>query len=96
MSNYSIFSSKIDPSKARPDGSPNDNNRVETGPTKAAFKEWQDLGITAPDLQRMRQTRLQRIVDQLNDRQYDGVLLFDPHQHSLRYGLHQYAVVGGT
>ncbi len=78
MSNYSIVSPKIDPGKVRPDGSPDDNDRTEIGPTKKAFQEWQDLGIATPNLERMRRTRLQRIVDQLNARQYDGVLLFDP------------------
>lgn len=78
MSNYSITSPRIDPSKTRPDGSPDDNNRIEIGPTKKAFEEWQKLGITAPNLERMRRTRLKRIVDQLNERQYDGVLMFDP------------------
>jgi len=34
---------KIDPSKelVLPDGSPNDNDRIEIGPTQLAFAEWQ-------------------------------------------------------
>ena len=77
MSQYSISTPKIHPA-VRPDGSPNDNDRVEIGPTKTAFEEWAALGLTAPDLERMRQTRLARVVDQLQQRDYAGVLLFDP------------------
>ncbi len=80
---FSISNRKIDParrrtSKSRPDGSPDDNDRVETGPTDIAFKEWEALGLTAPNLDRMRQTRLDRIVAQLRTRDYAGVLCFDP------------------
>ena len=34
---------KIDPSKGRylPDGTLNDNDRVEIGPTQLAFSEWE-------------------------------------------------------
>lgn len=80
-----MFSSnqKIDPTRRRPgrlksDGSPNDNDRVEIGPTDLAFKEWEDLGLTTPNLQRMRGYRLDRIVQELQKRDLAGVLLFDP------------------
>ena len=73
---------KIDPSRRRgafkPDGSPNENDRVEIGPTELAFSEWEELGITAPNLTRMREYRLQRIVNELQKRDLAGVLLFDP------------------
>ncbi|PWQ92734.1 dimethylsulfonioproprionate lyase DddP [Leucothrix pacifica] len=72
---------KIDPSRRRAlkaDGSPDDNDRVEIGPTKLAFDEWEALGLTTPNLARMREFRLQRIVDQLQKRDLAGVLLFDP------------------
>lgn len=74
---------KIDPSRRRasqfkPDGSLNDNDRVEIGPTALAFQEWEALGLTAPNLPRMREYRLQRIVDELQKRDLAGVLLFDP------------------
>ena len=74
---------KIDPSRGlqgdlKPDGSVNDNDRVEIGPTNLAFEEWQELGIQTPDLNKMRQYRLDRIVEQLQKRDLAGVLLFDP------------------
>lgn len=72
---------KIDPSRRRPlksDGSPDDNDRVEIGPTKLAFDEWDALGLTTPKLSRMREYRLQRIVNELQKRDLGGVLLFDP------------------
>lgn len=72
---------KIDPSRRRAfkaDGSPDDNDRVEIGPTKLAFDDWEALGLTTPNLARMREFRLQRIVDQLQKRDLAGVLLFDP------------------
>lgn len=82
---YSIDSAqrKIDPySKPqfalKPDGSLDDNNRVEIGPTALAFAEWRDLGLEIPQLDRMREFRLQRLVDQLQQHDYGGLLLFDP------------------
>jgi Xaa-Pro aminopeptidase len=80
-----MFSSnqKIDPTRRRPgqfksDGSVNDNDRVEIGPTELAFQEWEALGLTTPNLQRMREYRLDRIVTELQKRDLAGVLLFDP------------------
>ncbi|EGU45981.1 peptidase M24 [Vibrio orientalis CIP 102891 = ATCC 33934] len=85
MTNQFVLGSnrKIDPSRRRatqlkPDGSVNDNDRVEIGPTALAFQEWADLGITPPNLHQMREYRLKRIVDQLQARDLAGVLLFDP------------------
>lgn len=74
---------KIDPARRRSrqfkaDGSPNDNDRVEIGPTELAFREWEGRGISPPNLEQMREYRLQRIVDQLQQRELAGVLLFDP------------------
>jgi len=74
---------KIDPSRRRgepvlPDGSTNDNDRVEIGPTDLAFDEWAALGLTCPNLDAMRRHRLSRIVDELKRRELAGVLLFDP------------------
>ena len=74
---------KIDPSRRpatarRPDGSPNDKDRVEIGPTDVAFAEWAALGLTAPNLERVRRTRLDRVIAQLQARDYAGVLCFDP------------------
>lgn len=85
MNPLSISSSnrKIDPSRRRggqfkPDGSKNDNDRVEIGPTDLAFDEWEELGLTPPNLTRMREYRLKRIVNELQKRDLAGVLLFDP------------------
>lgn len=85
MTNQFVLGSnrKIDPSRRRaaqlkPDGSVNDNDRVEIGPTALAFQEWADLGLTSPNLHKMREYRLKRIVDQLQARDLAGVLLFDP------------------
>ena len=76
---YSIDSEqrKIDPNARpefalKPDGSPDDNNRVEIGPTALAFAEWEALGLEIPQLDSMREFRLQRLVDQLQQRDYRG------------------------
>ena len=71
---------KIDPSHGarRPDGSPDDNNRIEIGPTPLAFKEWAAAGLTPPNLDAMRLYRLNRIIAGLAERDLDAVLLFDP------------------
>ena len=66
------------PAGLRPDGSPDDNDRVEIGPTDTAFAEWAALGLEAPNLERMRARRLARVCDQLQARDYAGALLFDP------------------
>jgi len=71
---------KIDPSRGPTlgDGSPNDADRVEIGPTQLAFGEWAAAGLMLPDLGRMRQYRWQRLVQALADRDYGGLLLYDP------------------
>jgi len=81
---FSSSNRKIDPSRRRatqlfkPDGSPTDPDRIEIGPTDLAFREWADLGIAVPNLERMRRTRLDRTVAELRKRDLGGVLLFDP------------------
>jgi len=82
---YSIDSSnrKIDPyrnpdSALKPDGTPDDNDRVEIGPTDLAFAEWEALGLEIPHLDTMREFRLQRLVQELQARDYGGIVLFDP------------------
>lgn len=62
----------------KPDGSPDSNDRVEIGPTRLAFDEWSELGLTAPNLEAMRSYRLGRIVEQLQTQDLAGILLFDP------------------
>ena len=70
---------KISPALAvRPDGTPDDNDRVEIGPTALAFEEWRQAGIEVPRLADMRAFRLARLVEQINQREYAGVLMFDP------------------
>lgn len=71
---------KIDPTKGATlgDNTPNDNDRVEIGPTQLAFAEWAEAGLDLPDLQQMRKYRWQRLVDHIQARDYGGVLMFDP------------------
>ena len=83
---HSISNPKIDPSRKpamRPDNTPDDNNRIEIGPTPMAYAEWAEAGLQCPDLPAMRQYRLDRIVAGLIERDLDAVLLFDP--LSIRY-----------
>ena len=71
---------KIDPTRGATldDGSPNDNNRVEIGPTQLAFREWEDAGLQPPNLERMRAYRWKRLTQHIVDRGYGGLLMFDP------------------
>jgi Xaa-Pro dipeptidase len=60
---------KIDPTKGAVlgDGSPNDNDRVEIGPTQLAFAEWAAAGLVLPDLDAMREYRWRRLTQALVD-----------------------------
>jgi len=80
MTDYHRDRRKIDPTRADRlgDGTPNDNDRVEIGPTQLAFREWQAAGLTLPNLERMRDYRWRRLVQGLVDRDYGGLLMFDP------------------
>ena len=71
---------KIDPAKGSVlgDNTPNDMNRVEIGPTKLAFEEWEKAGLILPDLQKMRKYRWERLTQHIVDRDYGGLLMFDP------------------
>ena len=60
------------------DGSPNDNNRIEIGPTQLAYSEWEKAGLTLPNLQSMREYRWKRLTQHIVDRDYGGLLVFDP------------------
>jgi len=82
---FSIDSSKrkIDPSRRasgprKPDGTADDNDRVETGPTALAFREWAALGLEVPHLDSMREYRLERLCGEIRRHDYGGILLFDP------------------
>ncbi len=71
---------KIDPARGATlgDGTPNDNDRVEIGPTQLAFAEWATEGLELPNLDRMRQYRWRRLTKTLVDRDIGGLLMFDP------------------
>lgn len=71
---------KIDPSRGATlgDGTPNDNDRVEIGPTQTAFAEWQRAGLQPPNLDAMRHHRWSRLTKSIADRGYGGLLMFDP------------------
>ncbi len=72
---------KIDPSRRahlQGDGTPADNDRVEIGPTGLAFSEWQEAGLTPPDLPSLREYRLARLQEQIIAYDCAGLLLFDP------------------
>ena len=71
---------KIDPTQGATlsDGSPNDNDRIEIGPTQLAFAEWRAAGLTLPNLANMRRYRWERLTRHITDRGYGGVLMFDP------------------
>lgn len=71
---------KIDPTRGNTldDGSPNDADRIEIGPTQLAFREWEAAGLTPPNLAAMRQFRLNRLTQHIVDRGYGGLLMFDP------------------
>jgi Xaa-Pro dipeptidase len=74
---------RIDPTRRRPDGSPDDNDRVEIGPTALAFAEWAAAGLAPPELAALRRWRLDRLVAEIVRRDLAGLLLFDP--VSIRY-----------
>lgn len=71
---------KIDPTRGATlgDGSPNDNDRIEIGPTQLAFSEWAAAGLELPNLTRMREYRWKRLTRAIVDRGYGGLLMFDP------------------
>ncbi|APX10647.1 dimethylsulfonioproprionate lyase DddP [Tateyamaria omphalii] len=71
---------KIDPNRGAilGDGTPNDADRIEIGPTQLAFQEWEDAGLTLPNLADMREYRWRRLTQHIVDRDYAGLLMFDP------------------
>ena len=80
MNTHHSDSRKIDPTRGSTlaDGSPNNNDRVEIGPTQLAFAEWAAAGLTPPDLGAMRHYRWDALVKALNRRDIGGLLMFDP------------------
>ena len=71
---------KIDPTRGATlaDGTPNNQDRIEIGPTQLAFNEWAAAGLTLPNLPAMRAWRHKRLTDAVNARDYGGILMFDP------------------
>ncbi len=71
---------KIDPTRGATlgDGSPNDDNRIEIGPTQLAYREWSDAGLQLPNLEAMRSYRWNRLVEHIVERDCGGLLVFDP------------------
>lgn len=71
---------KIDPTQGETlrDGTPNNQDRIEIGPTRLALSEWQAAGLTLPSLPAMRDYRWTRLTQHLVDRDYGGILMFDP------------------
>ncbi|MEP5732360.1 MAG: dimethylsulfonioproprionate lyase DddP [Sulfitobacter sp.] len=71
---------KIDPryGSVLPDGSSNDANRVEIGPTQLAFREWENAGLVLPNLNAMRRYRWERLTRHIVERDYGALLMFDP------------------
>ena len=80
VNNHFRDNRKIDPTQGETlgDNTPNNKNRVEIGPTKLAYDEWQSAGLTLPNLPRMREYRWKRLTDHIVKRGYGGLLLFDP------------------
>ena len=77
---YAQTRRKIDPARGAmlADGSLNDNDRVEIGPTVLAMREWEAAGLILPNLANMRSFRLNRLIAAVNARDYGGILMFDP------------------
>lgn len=71
---------KIDPSREGTlgDGTPNDADRIEIGPTQLAFREWDAAGLALPNLGALRDFRWRRLTRHVVDRDYAGLLMFDP------------------
>ena len=72
---------RIDPTRRahlKPDLTPDDNDRVEIGPTDLAFSEWKAAGLLAPDMPALREYRLARLQEQIRKHDCAGLLLFDP------------------
>ena len=80
MNEHYRDSRKIDPNRGAllGDNTPNDNDRIEIGPTQLAFGEWEKAGLELPDLQAMRRFRWERLTRHIVDRGYAGLLVFDP------------------
>ena len=74
---------KIDPAQGEllGDQTPNDNDRIEIGPTQLAFREWTAAGLVLPNLPKMREFRWQRLTQHIVKRDYGGLLMFGPAEY---------------
>ena len=54
------------------------HDRIEIGPTNLAVAEWAEDGLELPDLQKMREYRWKRLHKYILEREYGGLLVFDP------------------
>lgn len=80
MNSHYVERRKIDPTKGPVlgDGTSNNADRVEIGPTLLAYQEWEKAGLVLPDLITMREHRWKRLVEGVNARGLGGILMFDP------------------
>ncbi|WP_415403428.1 dimethylsulfonioproprionate lyase DddP [Tateyamaria sp. SN3-11] len=80
MNQHYSSTRKIDPNRGSTlgDGTPNDADRIEIGPTQLAFNEWEAAGLSLPNLAAMREYRWTRLTQKVVERGYGGVLMFDP------------------
>ena len=71
---------KIDPYRGAQlaDGTANDQDRIEIGPTQLAYKEWSEAGLVLPDLIAMREFRWKRLTQHIVDRGYGCLLYTSP------------------
>ena len=80
MTSHYSDTRKIDPNRGETlgDGTPNNNDRIEIGPTQLAFAEWAAAGLALPNLSAMREHRWRRLTQHVVDRGLGGLLMFDP------------------
>ncbi|MDC3286532.1 M24 family metallopeptidase [Alphaproteobacteria bacterium] len=80
MKSYYRDTRKIDPAcgAALGDGSPNNQDRIEIGPTQLAMREWEEANLILPNLRNMREYRHSRLTQHIVARGYAGLLMFDP------------------
>ncbi len=82
MKSYYRDTRKIDPAcgAALGDGSPNNQDRIEIGPTQLAMREWEEANLIVPNLRNMREYRWHsRLTQHIVARGYGaGLLMFDP------------------
>ncbi len=80
MAKYFKDKRKINPGKnlTQINEPKNFHDRIEIGPTNLAFDEWAEDGLELPNLQKMREYRWKRLHQYILQREYGGLLVFDP------------------